>query len=331
MKFLATALMLLVAVGATAQITLTGETSVPRVGDVFKYHIINYGVDNLNVTHDGANQVWDMSAVAEGIMAKQTYISVAESTEPETPSNLVCVGEEEGLMNISEVYYNASSTGLTFDKAIAPSVMSTSYTNRYFLKFPLGYNQEEYTEPFEGIMSMMGQTVLIAGTANIKADGYGTLKLPYGTINNVLRIKIVYDYTYSMDFGGMLIPYAEIHDIVYLWYNTGTRHYIADYSLSYGDAGSGMELKTATLQYLAQDDIITSQKEVASDKVSIYPNPTQGFINISGTDETPDVKIYNLNGSLLQQEKSSAIDISGYATGVYLIDVAGNKYKVVKK
>jgi hypothetical protein len=51
------------------------------------------------------------------------------------------------------------------------------------------------------------------------------------------------------------------------------------------------------------------------------PNPTYGFVNITSKTIIDEVKVYNLEGRLLYQNKTNAlnskIDISAFAAGTY--------------
>ncbi len=318
--------------GIYAQITLTNETSTPRIGDTYRYYVTDK-VENLNLSFGGANQEWDISMIEDAILTEIGFVSVTESTQPSSASNLVCVQTESGIT--AESFYTATSTSLSFDKLILPTAMLTSYTDaREFLKFPLTYTQE-YNETFAGTITNLGmaQTFIVDGTTKIKADGYGSLILPLGTIDNVLRVKTVYDYMYSYDFGGGAIPIFILSDTIYTWYNASTRNYIANYSVSYGSyTDSDMEKISATLQYMYPDDIIMSGVNAILDNlVAIYPNPTRGIINITGENEVSDVKIYNADGILLRYEKLPVINISNYSNGLYFIEIAGKKYKIIKQ
>jgi len=314
-----------------AQITLTSETSAPRIGDVFHYYLTDKA-EGLNISHGGENQEWDMSAVEEGTLAEVRFISVAQSTNPSSTSNIVGSSPQSGM----EEFCTVSPTGFAFNKIAVPGYLSTSYTDaRELIKFPIVYNQE-YSETFAGTITnlMNGQVFDVNGSTKIKADGYGKLKLPYGAvIDNVLRVKIIYDYTYSY----YSMPYFMLSDTTYLWYNANTRNYIADYAVSYSkypDMPMEWENIQKVFQYLSQDDIvitITGMKPTYDNSLSIYPNPTQGIINVEGTNEISDVKIYNMNGTLLQQKKSSVIDISDYSNGLYIMEIAGKRYKIMKQ
>ena len=321
---------LLAVSGMNAQITLTSETSVPRIGDVFHYHVME--VENLDITFGGENREWDVSDVGDGILSEIRYIDVAESSEPSTQANIVRISEDEGIY--AEGYYTSSSDGFVNNKTIinADGKRTDSYTDAMdLLKFPLTYD-EEYYETFAGTITFENwvQTVDIEGTVKIEADGYGKLKLPSGTVDNVLRVKLVCDVYMDIE----SVPFQIETDTMYLWYNANTRNVIAQYSVVYGDTtGWGMEKLVDVFQYLSQDDIIVSGiKDATSDNsLSIYPNPTRGIIHVAGKNEISDVKVYNIDGALLQQEKLPVINISGYPAGLYLIEVAGKKYKVVKE
>ena len=63
----------------------------------------------------------------------------------------------------------------------------------------------------------------------------------------------------------------------------------------------------------------------------IYPNPTNGMIYIKTEKEIiPEVKLYSTDGKLLQHVRNVEIDMSNYATGVYVIQVDGKNMRLIK-
>jgi Tol biopolymer transport system component len=77
-------------------------------------------------------------------------------------------------------------------------------------------------------------------------------------------------------------------------------------------------------------------------KVTIYPNPTSGFVNLSfeNSVKKAKVEIYNLQGTLLFSKSygkipSVTINLSGYSVGIYMVKVITDgicyKEKVIKE
>jgi Leucine-rich repeat (LRR) protein len=81
----------------------------------------------------------------------------------------------------------------------------------------------------------------------------------------------------------------------------------------------------------------TSIDEAGVAELRLYPNPAVDVVYISvgsgnaGVSQLPLVKIYDLNGALLFSGKTDRVNMSGYAVGVYLFDVDGEKVKVIKR
>jgi hypothetical protein len=76
-------------------------------------------------------------------------------------------------------------------------------------------------------------------------------------------------------------------------------------------------------------------------KVVIYPNPTKGKFNIDFKNEIKNIKISNMLGQVVYDEKITEgaagtmknIDLSNYGNGIYIINVSNNEgtsnYKVI--
>jgi len=64
----------------------------------------------------------------------------------------------------------------------------------------------------------------------------------------------------------------------------------------------------------------------------IYPNPTNDIVYIkTDTGIIPELKLYSLDGRLLQQMCNTEINLSGYSAGIYLLSINGKTVRVVKK
>ncbi len=68
--------------------------------------------------------------------------------------------------------------------------------------------------------------------------------------------------------------------------------------------------------------------EVNAAKLDIYPNPTTGMIY---TGSESNIKVYNAQGELLMDAFDRQIDLAGYPSGLYLLQVNGKTAKVIKE
>lgn len=79
-----------------------------------------------------------------------------------------------------------------------------------------------------------------------------------------------------------------------------------------------------------------SVKENDKSLLSIYPNPTNGKLYIKSEKPIRNIQLYDLNGRLLQScsgvnQTETELDISGFANGVYLLQVDGVTSKLIMK
>lgn len=70
-------------------------------------------------------------------------------------------------------------------------------------------------------------------------------------------------------------------------------------------------------------------------EINIYPNPSQGLVNISGpAEQSIQVSLYDLSGRKLLQQTltgAGALDLSGYAHGTYLLSLETKEQRFYKK
>ncbi len=132
--------------------------------------------------------------------------------------------------------------------------------------------------------------------------------------------------------------------------------------INLGPEGKGnVVFKIKTLNTLQTNDDVTQQADIFFDynwpiqtneattvfevlsrgeferdnSVKVYPNPSNGMVNITAASEIRSVELYDIQGRLLQAGSNDSLDISGRAAGMYFVKVlteAGMKVeKVVKK
>jgi hypothetical protein len=101
-----------------------------------------------------------------------------------------------------------------------------------------------------------------------------------------------------------LTPYAGQANVMFRF------HYVAN------DADS---LSIDDVQVLANGTLSTS--EVSKTKISIFPNPTKGEINIKTDKKIKSSTILDMSGKSVMNTSSEKVDISSLPKGIYLIKV----------
>ncbi len=168
------------------------------------------------------------------------------------------------------------------------------------------------------------------GNTTITADGYGNLILPYGTVNNILRVKVERTYEDYVDF--IQTPAIEYAETSYYYYSEENRHFIAltnQLTVSGFVAQSILQYQNeATLVTLGMDDIIPNQE------MSFYPNPAVNQFSIKNIAKNTTVEIIDLNGRVVKTVLASPnnpIDISNLTKGYYMVNVSNNTETFVEK
>ncbi len=302
--------LLLLSVSAVGQITLTSAANTPQIGDSFTY----YGAlsPTINVSNNGANQTWDFSSLTT-IYDTFAYDDVANSTEPSSFPNATIV---ENSAISTEVFYEISSSEISSwaqKYSNDPNDYRVNYTDkREVLKFPITYN-DVFNETYAGTIFGNGTSLNLTGTITINATGYGSLITSYGQVDDVLKIEVVSNYTYT----GQPTNYV---DTISLWYNAFTRSFIA--STSYGYSDGSLFISSALC--IAQDDLVTGINAPTSYvPTSLYPNPASDFVQLKNTSNASNIEVafYGVEGTLIKTEQTQGaqVDISDLKSGIYIV------------
>ena len=196
--------------------------------------------------------------------------------------------------------------------------------------YPCTYNTQG-NDYFSATFTSGGNTFYRYGTSTFVADGYGTLIMPYGTVNNVLRIHFTEDYVDSTDFGGF--PYViDYQNDQYFWMTPGTHQFLLSYFelTSMGSTNQGG-------YYISQT---TGMDEIKNPMFDVFPNPANDVINVSALNSAMvinRISVFNALGALVYDElpeqfqQHNKIDLSGKPTGMYWIKIQTNMGEFSRK
>ena len=163
-------------------------------------------------------------------------------------------------------------------------------------------------------------------------DWINISRCTYAYENNVRTEKLAYrwengdwvtnwgngvDFDLSVPVSKLFTPigYGDDYKILATYDYTGTE--------------AGWDINTYTYYYSDQK-IVSGINSVKNKTFSVYPNPVVDILTIN-SDEDTESSLYNLQGSKLLNTSEKKIDMSGYPTGLYIIEVNGIKAKVLKK
>lgn len=81
-------------------------------------------------------------------------------------------------------------------------------------------------------------------------------------------------------------------------------------------------------------DITTTNDVVNDDRmIRVYPNPTSGMISVVGSSDcvTESVTVKDIHGNTVLVSQSPVIDLTGFAAGVYILEVETNIGSVIER
>jgi hypothetical protein len=284
------ALIALIPIVASAQPTLSKAEDI-TAGTSVKFQNCPAAVPGAA----GANKTWDFSNLSPtvGDITRLTY-SAAPAGNP-FGANLV-QKSSDSLYRYINKQAGGSYVAAIIDSSADGDNISVSYATNTMLqiKRPCSYNTVA-TDTFSDQYSVMGATVTGGGTISLKADGYGTLKLPTGTFNNVLRIRA--EHVQNDTFGPPISMSITNTIVSYTWYDND---HVApllriDSTISIGSS----DVTTAYLLNETYPLAVTDAMAKTQNATASFTN--EGLILRSEfkTDRKYEMNLYNFSGQLM--------------------------------
>lgn len=305
-----------------AQYTIT-STMNPVPGDVESYKDLN--PTGLIHGSSGTGQTWNYSAISISTVATtpSTYVAISS-----VPNNFLFPGATIGSDNGSStflVYSNTASKIEYMGSATATASNCILFSN------PLKYYSLPFTygtvSPDNFALSTTGFTV--SGTFTTTGDGAGTLILPSGTYNNVLKLKfVVYE---TVNNGSSVSTYTVIESR-YLSAASKFPLLTIDTQTTVTTSTTTTSSTLTTGQINA--NFVTGIKEAINQlsPLTIYPNPSSnGITTIHFSlqkNENCQLEVYNSIGQNVKTISfgeqtlgtiTKSIDLSDLENGLYIL------------
>jgi hypothetical protein len=287
MKQALLSLILAAALTSQGQPILTQSNSQPVIGSQIAAISGPFnGSGGISVT--GANVVWDFSDLS----GNSNAIDIVQ------PSSTPYAGSVSGAnvaldYGTAYDYYNVTSS--IFERK-ASYYMSNYYFNftngQSVVEFPCTY-ETAFTDTYVMNANVVGDMLERTGTMDAIADGYGSLILPWGTIENVLRIRV--DETYEDIWNGT--DQSSGTQTTYLFFHPGAIYMLLSINLA--------ELSAPTFTYMDESVLAVSESLANDTHPNVYPNPTNDLLNVpmGREDQNAQINVYNSLGQCVFSEK----------------------------
>lgn len=179
---------------------------------------------------------------------------------------------------------------------------------------------------------------LISGLTYVKADGWGTIKLPHNTYNNVLRISYNIsekDSSFEMD--------CDKKTQKYVWYDGIHKTPILE--ITYSQMLLSGDSVPYYFKYILVADFTNGLAEDFTIRTDfkLFPNPADQNTDISydlNNESEVNLAIYNIYGELIRVVKSGKessgyhienIPLTGFQPGIYFLQLKRNDSIMTQK
>jgi len=320
MKTTFTILMILFSALAWAQPEVS-QGNLPITGDQVFIAVCSDPVDPGN---SGAMLTWDMSGLTETEEQFFTYIPPAEGAFADSfPNATLCA--KSWLDDYS--YYKVSPTALSVEGHVV--TMDTGDTtvmvfddSEQIIELPYSLNSS-FVDNFEGTsyIPTFGEFPF-DGNLDFEADGYGTLILPNGTYNNVVRYHFYREQTNY--FNGF--PAGTITKEQWAWVSADHRFWL----LLMEENWDGFSTTPLIWYDKNPYPVSTGIKLPEEALVRVSPNPVRANQNLSinwNKNEQAEISLLRLDGSLIKKEtRAMATGINNYtcpqiSSGIYILKI----------
>lgn len=320
-KLLSLSFSVLIASCLTAQPTITPVGT--SIGDTF-ITVSDEGIE-YDPGPSGANQNYDFSSVEVLGAFTFEYTAIDPSSIdkgalfPQSTSAWVTEFFGDQLINFFDFSGNEWVEYGVFGGAGGFTLVTHYDDPLTLLDGPLNYG-DTGSDSYSGTISTNGLETTITGTSEYTIDGYGSLTLPFATLNNVLRVSNSVEEVQDLGFGFT----AESVESEYLYFAQGYSlpiiYYVESESFFNG-VSEGMEYSlTLVIQFNEQP---LSIYEDSSESLGLFPNPAHSQIFLDSEAQLVAARLYDLRGGLVvsfQILGNQPLDISTIPNGTYILE-----------
>lgn len=303
----------------SAQITLTKASHDPIVNDIVDNKLVTGTVDN---SATGANVTFSNNTLTLGTAIPTNYTTPTAAELVTFPGSTIKMSD-----GTNTIFYKASPTKLEITGIINPqATLNLSTDNGTYITYPTTFGTTQNDTAKGTFISSLANGICV-GTTSTEADAYGTLLLNGQTYNNVLRVKLVQNFSLHLPIDITLTnPLGTVTNTAYSYYDASHRYPLLSsttINLSVSALGINQTTTTAVALNIATLGV---NNVIKKESFGVYPNPAQDFIGFKGSiDGYSKANIYSLDGKLIKTAdvNSGNVQISDLPPASYFIEVSG--------
>jgi hypothetical protein len=318
--------------------TLTQQNE-PSIGETITMYECNSTFSNYSTT-TGTGVVWDYSLLqgASGNLTKIISVLTPDVSDFSPATKMTSVP------NFISSYWGSTSTdrtayGFKFrETTIGDVIVKFNGDQEKLMSYNFAFPNvltDTYSGTCFNAMLTSQQGSACTGTISSSIDGQGTLILAGPTsFLNVVRHKVVETTNTTFNYLSLTIP-AIITRTQYDYYNTTGNTRLPIFSHITISISSASTNNSISLVLSSVNPISVGLNEGNQDKFSVYPNPTQGNVTLTGDfSENTSAVILDQTGrqvaSLDKVESGTLIDISGIEKGIYFVVITNDGIQTTK-
>jgi hypothetical protein len=321
-----------------AQITLDSASVIPGIGTKVNYNIMDNASSFAGPGAAGAKVIWDFSKMTIGDSTDLEFEAVRGGFQADPGNTNLC--EQYTGFNGARIQYKSTPSDL-YIMGSRSGATQTSYGKDSLLKFkfPVAYNNTNTTGYYfdAGTRWRPNQR---RGEYKTTVDGWGAILLPFGGLNEILRVKIEESYNDTSTLFGTetIIAYSST---TYEFWQKGTGSYVM--SIKYADEDGDLDTVVA---YRKQDQVIISPVDTSTEDTTsiieiqtkktlqLFPNPASTQIQVLAKDLASDAKVHitSVNGSIHEvlDYNTGEFDVSEFPHGIYFLMIEGEEYQPIR-
>lgn len=226
-----------------------------QVGDMGNYILPSDTIKTIGQA--GAHRTWDYSYLSSTGSPYTVKIVIPASTPYGIHFLNANVAEKNSDSTYNFIQVSADSTKVwgTYNPAFGLDICSVPYTAAVR---PISY-LDSFSSIDQHQYSVAGSDFKGKGTVKVLADAYGTLKLPNGTYNNVLRIRME---IFENDSAPGIKSYTHVK--IYTWFDATHHFSLLKIDSTYNKTGSVYTSTTTDIKYLSSETSAIAPLQVNS-------------------------------------------------------------------